>query len=308
MAEEHLTIASAVVVPDPTEPAAPSPPALGKRRQSPTSDSGGKRPRLDAGQDEQVSTGPAGQGDRRSSHKAEERKRGQRLFGALLGTLSQSPSTNAAQRRADIEKKQQAKLKQQAADYDEKKRERTRELLAVRRREQKRFDEQSMRIRHSNTLAMARCLHTSAEPRLYYKPWELRPAEKARIKGQIEEAEATVAREVREHEERRRLDAEQETAAEGPPRTTDAANGGAVQDPGGHTVGLESKQAESTHVESTDVESTHVETIHVESTDHGPSPAPAPPASPPPEPVREHIEDGDGAEVVLEADEDTVIY
>jgi hypothetical protein len=37
----------------------------------------------------------------------EDRKRGQRLFGGLLGTLSQSSSSAAQRRRADIEKKQQ---------------------------------------------------------------------------------------------------------------------------------------------------------------------------------------------------------
>ena len=43
----------------------------------------------------------------------EERKRSRRLFGALIGTLSQgSTKTSVAQRRrADIEQKQQTKLK-----------------------------------------------------------------------------------------------------------------------------------------------------------------------------------------------------
>lgn len=74
----------------------------------------------------------------------EERKRGQRLFGALLGTLSQSSSSTAQKRRTDIEKKQQAKLKLQADEYDEKKKQRLEALMAVRRREQKKFDEQSV--------------------------------------------------------------------------------------------------------------------------------------------------------------------
>jgi len=113
----------------------------------------------------------------------EERRRGQRLFGALLGTLSQSSTTAAQKRRADIEKKQQAKLKLQAEEFDQKQKERLDELMKIRRREQKKFDEQSvselrlpesewlltlaqMRIRHSNLLAMAHFLQTKTEPRL----------------------------------------------------------------------------------------------------------------------------------------------
>lgn len=74
----------------------------------------------------------------------EERKRGQRLFGALLGTLSQSSSSTAQKRRTDIEKKQQAKLKLQAEEYDEKKKQRLEALMVVRRREQTKFDKQSV--------------------------------------------------------------------------------------------------------------------------------------------------------------------
>ena len=83
----------------------------------------------------------------------EERKRGQRLFGALLGTLSQSSSSTAQKRRTDIEKKQQAKLKLQADEYDEKKKQRIESLVAVRRREQKKFDEQSVGLVKLRVLA-----------------------------------------------------------------------------------------------------------------------------------------------------------
>lgn len=74
----------------------------------------------------------------------EERKRGQRLFGALLGTLSQSSSSTAQKRRTDIERKQQAKLRVQAEEYDEQKKQRLESLMAVRRKEQKKYDKQSV--------------------------------------------------------------------------------------------------------------------------------------------------------------------
>lgn len=144
----HSTIASAVVIPEPAEQ---TPPPIPKRRQSSTSESGNKRPRLstEASHDGKNGDTPAEvtidrRHDRRKSGQAEERKRGQRLFGALIGTLSQSSSSTAQKRRVDIEKKQQAKLKLQAEEYDEKKRKRFEELMVIRRREQKKFDKQSV--------------------------------------------------------------------------------------------------------------------------------------------------------------------
>ena len=74
----------------------------------------------------------------------EERKRGQRLFGALIGTLSQSSSSTAQKRRTDIERKQQAKLKLQADEFDEKKKQQVDKLMDFRRREQRKYDKQSV--------------------------------------------------------------------------------------------------------------------------------------------------------------------
>lgn len=75
----------------------------------------------------------------------EERKRGQRLFGALLGTLSQSSSSTAQKRRSDIDQKQQAKLRLQAKEHDEKKKQKLDALIEVRRKEQIKYDKQSVR-------------------------------------------------------------------------------------------------------------------------------------------------------------------
>ena len=86
--------------------------------------------------------------DRRRSGQLEERKRGQRLFGALLGTLSQSSSSTAQKRRSDIEKKQQAKLRLQTEEENEKKKAKLDALMEVRRQEQKIFDAQSVRSSH----------------------------------------------------------------------------------------------------------------------------------------------------------------
>jgi len=106
---------------------------------------------------------------------------------------------DSQRRRVDIEKKQQEKLKLQDEEYDEKKKLRLDALMEVRRQEQKKYAKQSMQIRHSNLLASANFLQTKAEPKLYYKPWDLLQDDEARIKVQIKEAEATIERENKEN-------------------------------------------------------------------------------------------------------------
>ncbi|KAL9001568.1 MAG: hypothetical protein Q9169_000143 [Polycauliona sp. 2 TL-2023] len=199
-----MVVASAVIVPEveeqPTQPTQPQDST--KRRNSSISEASSKRPRLaseislDQTATPHTSSEPARLSNRRRSGQLEERKRGQRLFGALLGTLSQSSSSAANKRRTDIEKKQQAKLRLQAEEHEEQKKRRLDSLMAVRRKEQKKYDKQSMHIRHSNMLAQAHFLQTNAEPKLCYKPWELLPSEDARIKSQVEEAEGIIQRET----------------------------------------------------------------------------------------------------------------
>lgn len=187
-------MASAIVIPVPTEPSHPesisstgataAPPL--KRRQSDLSETDSKRRRLstdDAAKPDTNATSPP-RDERRKSRQIEERKRGQRLFGALLGTLSQGSSNAAQKRRADIEKRQQAKLKQQDEEDAQRRRERLENLRAIRRKEQVKYeentvwgpsqikgggegaDEVQMRIRHANMLHFARFLRTKAEPRI----------------------------------------------------------------------------------------------------------------------------------------------
>ncbi|KAF7117986.1 hypothetical protein CNMCM5793_007355 [Aspergillus hiratsukae] len=206
------TLASAVAVPEP-DTLAPSPEASLKRRNSSTTDPDpdSKRRRLSTQEEKDPAVEPFSdtteqRPDRRASRQAngrdEERKRGQRLFGALLGTLSQRSNTAAQKRRADIEQKQQDKLKLQDEEYDELKKKKREERAALRKKEQRYYEEESMRTRHSNLLAMAHFLKTKSEPVLYYKPWQLRPEDEDLIRRQIEEAEATISRERAEFEAR----------------------------------------------------------------------------------------------------------
>jgi hypothetical protein len=145
-------ITSAITVPDAIEPVtglgSESPVQSLKRRQSSVSESDSKRPRVSTDGYVQRSKESPVDNDRRSARRQggqlEERKRGQRLFGALLGTLSQSSSSTAQKRRADIEKRQQAKLKQQAEEVSQRQHQQLEELTTTRRQVQKKYDEQSV--------------------------------------------------------------------------------------------------------------------------------------------------------------------
>ncbi|KAJ5560923.1 hypothetical protein N7535_009120 [Penicillium sp. DV-2018c] len=236
MSEGPETLASAVAVPDQdTEPQSPE--LSGKRRKSSIAEYDVKRRRLSS----QGNISPQSQRRRPSSPgvtasettearptrprgvgKEEDRKRGQRLFGGLLGTLSQSSSSAAQRRRADIEKKQQEKLKTQDVQYDELKKRRKQLRDEVRRREKPLYEREAMQTRHSNMLAIAHFLKTRTEPVLYYKPWQSRPGDESIIQQQIEEAKATIAREVAEFEARYPPEAftpEQPTLDEPPQQT-----------------------------------------------------------------------------------------
>ena len=151
--KSYRAVASAVILPEDSAEEPTLSPTL-KRRQSSFLDEQSKRPRLsrdesnsrlDFAGSPNISTDSVDRtSDRRKSGQVEERKRGQRLFGALLGTLSQSSSSTAQKRRTDIEKKQQAKLKQQADEEDEKQKQKREALMVIRKREQIKYDKQSV--------------------------------------------------------------------------------------------------------------------------------------------------------------------
>lgn len=145
-------IASAVVVPEPEDlPQQPSPSL--KRRQSSQGSETSKRPRLDTqiaqrSNDATSPTSAMSPPPRKSSAvgtgAVEERKRGQRLFGALLGTLSQTSAKPAHRRRDEIEKRQQDKLRQKDEELEDEKRKKRERLDAVRREEQIVWDKQGV--------------------------------------------------------------------------------------------------------------------------------------------------------------------
>lgn len=82
--------------------------------------------------------------DRRKSSVQEERRRGQRLFGGLLSTLSQSTPNGQQKRRLEIEKRQQERAKQQKLEDEVRRAEKLAKLKAIRKVEQVKFDEASV--------------------------------------------------------------------------------------------------------------------------------------------------------------------
>ena len=155
-------IASAVVVPEPENLPKQTSPSL-KRRQSSLDSESSKRPRLDTrtsqySNDDRSPTSAMSPPRRKSSAigsgAAEERKRGQRLFGALLGTLSQTSAKPAHRRRDEIEKRQQDKLRQKDEELADEKRRKREELDAVRRKEQKVWDRQGVRIESATQMEL----------------------------------------------------------------------------------------------------------------------------------------------------------
>ncbi|KAK9426226.1 putative Pinin/SDK/memA/ protein conserved region-domain-containing protein [Seiridium unicorne] len=141
--------------------------------------------------------------DRRQSASVEEKKRGKRLFGGLLSTLSQTNKSSSQKKRHEIERKQQARVSQQKAEDDKHREERLAKLKAVRRQEQIEWEERVMRTKHDHLLDTARFLETRSEPRIYYLPWELTEDQEDLIKDQIHDAEDLVEKETREFKQRK---------------------------------------------------------------------------------------------------------
>lgn len=75
-------------------------------------------------------------------NRDEEKKRGKRLFGGLLSTLSQTTTNSQQKRRQEIEKRQQEKATKQKIEDDKRRTERLAKLDTIRKIEQVRFDEQ----------------------------------------------------------------------------------------------------------------------------------------------------------------------
>lgn len=115
----------------------------GKRRESNARSPQGRR---GSGSERRMSSLGA-EKDRRESFSQEDKKRGRRLFGGILSTLSQTTSNSQQKRRLEIEKRQQERATQQTREDGKRRFEKLAKLERVRKVEQVRFDEQVVSVK-----------------------------------------------------------------------------------------------------------------------------------------------------------------
>ncbi|KAF5668928.1 hypothetical protein FHETE_5195 [Fusarium heterosporum] len=157
-----------------------------------------ERPRREPLQDHRDSYGDSAgvDADRRKLATQEEKKRGKRLFGGLLSTLSQTAGGTQHKRRLEIERRQQERIHKQSIEDDKVREEKRARLTEIRKGEQIVFDEEVMRNKHAKMLAMAQYLRTKSRPQIYYLPWKLTEEQEDAIDAQIQQVKDTVEREV----------------------------------------------------------------------------------------------------------------
>ncbi|EDU42426.1 pinin/SDK/memA domain containing protein [Pyrenophora tritici-repentis Pt-1C-BFP] len=279
-------IASAVIVPD--ELAVPASPVNGqKRRQESVSEDSGKRPRLD--QDAPVNERRNSIKDTKPAPVRREKGRERRLFGAVLGALSQNTTTTAQRRRNDVEKRQLAQRKQDAQESEQRKAERAALRKEQRWREQKHYERQL--------------------------PWETSRDEEERIQIQIAEAEDAIKRDLDEYEAREQPDNQ---------RRRDTSEGLSRNAEGSHTSknhNADAPQETSTTNGGTNGSATSPKDLDMK--DHNPdAPGIAEEHAPThpqhdkvasneavaDQPMKVDDDDENGEDVVEEAAEDTLIY
>ncbi|KAK2045646.1 hypothetical protein LZ31DRAFT_553144 [Colletotrichum somersetense] len=171
-----------------------------------------KRPRVEEGDhrdppttDSRPRDGDAGANTARRTplSKDEEKKRGKRLFGGLLSTLSQTNSGSQHKKRREIEQRQHERAQKQRAEDEKRRTEKLARITEARWQEQIKFDEKAMKSRHAGMVAMAHSLRTKALPPIYYRPWKFTKEQEDEIHAQIRDAKTTVARETEAFRERK---------------------------------------------------------------------------------------------------------
>lgn len=209
-----MMISSAVVVPQIDRSPSPSSPSLKRKstsdqghhtKRTKVSSDGSPTPSSDA-QIPSLSAAATSPSRRRSSALpqtngstntvTEEKKRNQRLFSSLLGTLSQSSTRPAHKKRDEIEARQRERLRKENEESEARRKKQKEDLARKRSREQAVWDERSRKIRHANMRAQAGFLRTKTKPVLLYLPWELRPEEEDDIERRKEEVEEQIRGEL----------------------------------------------------------------------------------------------------------------
>lgn len=224
--------------------------------------------------------GPGTGADRgRKSISEQEKKRGQRLFGGLLSTLSQKPANSQQKKRLEIERRQQERAQQRRAEDDKRRVEKLARLNHARKIEQVKFDEQVMQTRHKSMLAHAHSLSTKCEPKLFYLPWKLTEAQENARKEQIRDTKELIEKELEDFKQRKAQRLRELGVKVGEPEPSEDTNSRSLDRP---RPQYSSTREEASH------EKTHEKVTH-ERANHD----------------KDHDDSG---YVMVEAEEDTVIY
>ena len=141
-----------------TAPYSPS-----RRSTSPSRDRDQDRPRQDSNAAR----------ERKERFEKEEKKRGQRLFGNILGTLSRRDTSETHKKRLEIDRRQQERLRQQREEADRARAEKKAKLREVRLREQIVWEEEVMRAKHASWREGAGFLRTRTSPGIVSCEWSL---------------------------------------------------------------------------------------------------------------------------------------
>lgn len=112
---------------------------------------------LPSGPNRRDSNAGADAGRRGALSKEEEKKRGRRLFGGLLSTLSQTNASSQNKRRREIEQRQHERAQKQRAEEEKQRAEKLARINEGRSREQIWFDEQAVCRTVSCHFWMRRC-------------------------------------------------------------------------------------------------------------------------------------------------------
>ncbi|GKT53101.1 nuclear protein [Colletotrichum tofieldiae] len=147
-----------------------------------------KRPRIEDGDHRDPATDPrprdgdavANTNRRAPLSKDEEKKRGKRLFGGLLSTLSQTNTGSQHKKRREIEQRQHERAQKQRAEDEKRRTEKLARITEARLQEQIKFDEKA-----------------------YYRPWKLTKEQEGEIDDQIQDAKAVIARETEAFRDRK---------------------------------------------------------------------------------------------------------
>ncbi|KAI8140593.1 pinin/SDK/memA/ protein conserved region-domain-containing protein [Fennellomyces sp. T-0311] len=172
------------------------------------------------------SEGPGAQETKkpRLEMNADNKRRGQRMFGVLLGTLNKfkddsKNKSEAEKKREEIDSKLHEKLANEKKELAEKiqadRERRERETSVLRKREQRLIEEKSDATCVQQKEHLANYIKTTASPQLYYRPKKLTDSLAKLIDEQTESARTErKAYEERKEERMKEEEAEDKAAAE----------------------------------------------------------------------------------------------